>query len=1103
MNICKKENAYSAFRIPINCKYKNAFLTKAAYTYHPPGQTMSAARGSDAKSQESSQGIKHGSSKPEIRAQSLQQLGTTACALEEANDHDATAEEQRIHRIVRDAFAAMAATDNAAEDPEADELASDKGAQGAVRGFTNMKEWNDFCQQVRVGKASPSCVIDFAYSDRTELNLTGNNRLLERMYCFHDPHCGPCTQLLVVIHAHTLMTWGDRLAASNPVLLSEFTAVNARHASKVGSNVFQQEIKKCYIVPGSKKLANWQSLFLKGQGAGLTWVLDKRGTIPRLEDKKFASLYHDVRTVISIGETLCSQVTVTHSLKHTQKVMRGGQTIEYEYIVAGIAPASAASAHVPPSLEPRATYPSCKPAPPPDRPVIMFLGINTTGEVTIEVQREYKCIRDELEMRAHKIGANQHDLYGLDLDYFSAPKDLFKRLGNVKPSVVHLACHGQVDGLHFYESFVKGEGLLQCLQTLSRGKNGHIPRVVVLNACDSLKVACELANCVEFVIGHEGLLPDKHAIVFSEVFYAQLAQGSSVSDAFDVASISASDEGYKLIAVQSDPGHFALFPTGLSVTQVFRTLSLGGTKPLDYAVHINLRQPAGNRVVREMLDAKLQAWLGNSTRNRIAVWGLGGSGKSTLAMQFLCAERDALLSHYKVVAFLRRSNLAEDYLKLAKELCDTRELASLNPYEVRDKVHCLLRTELSKRWIIALDDLVSDLDEEMLEGFPWDYGKTIITTRLQQLDRDGKGISVSSFSVDEACKHVLDVIPRWGELEHEKIVSFVQTLELYPLAIGHAVEYCRLLALQGPEMYFERLKQEGNRGLHNMRTKSRRDNTGTLDEYPDIFDDVIWLCIFTILNQDNESAEGAIQLLKMLSYLDGSDIPMELFSSSREMLVAELQLLRSQSLVTINDEAASITMHPLTQKVVRDSVNRSKTQECLLFLAQSMLEQIRHIDRNEPKTFALGLRYSPHVSVFVRNLDPAVDIQEDWKLLTCLGKLVNTICSFLHVSVCMFEEARQCLQDFTNLIHLQLTRHSIYLENAGTCNPGDHVKDDKTSRFLAQVGPCWGTCLNNIGSVLKSQGKHREALDKFQESLAILMKVLGPGHVDVAAIRQY
>jgi hypothetical protein len=266
-----------------------------------------------------------------------------------------------------------------------------------------------------------------------------------------------------------------------------------------------------------------------------------------MEDAKFASSYNTLRRAIVKGEKLCEHATITTSIKHTEKTMWGGRTAEY--IVAGVsslAPAALLTCTQRKRVE--EVFPTCAPAAPPQRPTIMFLGINTSGEATLSVHKEYTCIRNELEERVEKAEQCCNDRFVLDLDCFNTSNNLLKRLGKLKPAVLHLACHGESDGLHFYGSFVKGQALFKCVQLLSRSKDGRAPRVVVVNACNSENVAQELAECVEFVIGHAGLLPDDEAIGFSEAFYGQLAEGSAVSDAFDAACTPASREGYQLFA---------------------------------------------------------------------------------------------------------------------------------------------------------------------------------------------------------------------------------------------------------------------------------------------------------------------------------------------------------------------------------------------------------------------------------------------------------------------------------------------------------------------------------------------------------------------------
>ena len=125
---------------------------------------------------------------------------------------------------VRAALDAIAATD-AGE-------ALDAGA--ATRSVDSGRDWQAFCSRVHHGTATPSCVIDFPYADNGEhgLNLHGDDRLLERMYCFHDPLDRDPRRSLVVVHVHTLLRWGDRLQWKTAERLQKVTSVNVRLASK-------------------------------------------------------------------------------------------------------------------------------------------------------------------------------------------------------------------------------------------------------------------------------------------------------------------------------------------------------------------------------------------------------------------------------------------------------------------------------------------------------------------------------------------------------------------------------------------------------------------------------------------------------------------------------------------------------------------------------------------------------------------------------------------------------------------------------------------------------------------------------------------------------
>ena len=111
------------------------------------------------------------------------------------------------------------------------------GAGSVKRGFDGKREVLDFCARVKSKQATPSSVIDFPYADKDGLNKRGDDRLLERMYCFRDHGSGrQGSERLVVVHVHTLVPWGARLQRQpwpwSGECLQEASSVNVRYAER-------------------------------------------------------------------------------------------------------------------------------------------------------------------------------------------------------------------------------------------------------------------------------------------------------------------------------------------------------------------------------------------------------------------------------------------------------------------------------------------------------------------------------------------------------------------------------------------------------------------------------------------------------------------------------------------------------------------------------------------------------------------------------------------------------------------------------------------------------------------------------------------------------
>jgi hypothetical protein len=72
--------------------------------------------------------------------------------------------------------------------------------------------WREFCERVRQRDVAPTRVLDFPYTDRGHegLNLSPENRLLERLYCFEDRK-DDIHLRRVILKVHTLHKWGERV----------------------------------------------------------------------------------------------------------------------------------------------------------------------------------------------------------------------------------------------------------------------------------------------------------------------------------------------------------------------------------------------------------------------------------------------------------------------------------------------------------------------------------------------------------------------------------------------------------------------------------------------------------------------------------------------------------------------------------------------------------------------------------------------------------------------------------------------------------------------------------------------------------------------------
>lgn len=117
--------------------------------------------------------------------------------------------------------------------------------------------------------------------------------------------------------------------------------------------------------------------------------------------------------------------------------------------------------------------------------------------------------------------------------------DLTDGLNDHRPHVVHFSGHADAFGVWMENDAGEVDGQDVDFTLLARllGATDEPPRLVVLNACESLEGAGDLLQTVPVVIGMSDTIDDTAAVVFARSFYGALASAQSVAAAVEQAKV--------------------------------------------------------------------------------------------------------------------------------------------------------------------------------------------------------------------------------------------------------------------------------------------------------------------------------------------------------------------------------------------------------------------------------------------------------------------------------------------------------------------------------------------------------------------------------------
>lgn len=117
--------------------------------------------------------------------------------------------------------------------------------------------------------------------------------------------------------------------------------------------------------------------------------------------------------------------------------------------------------------------------------------------------------------------------------------DLIDGLNDYRPHIVHFSGHAGLSGLLMENEAGDESGADVEFTLLGRilGATDSPPRLVVLNACESLEGAGDLLQTVPVVVGMSDLINDTAAIVFASAFYAAVASAQSIATSLEQAKV--------------------------------------------------------------------------------------------------------------------------------------------------------------------------------------------------------------------------------------------------------------------------------------------------------------------------------------------------------------------------------------------------------------------------------------------------------------------------------------------------------------------------------------------------------------------------------------
>jgi tetratricopeptide (TPR) repeat protein len=490
-----------------------------------------------------------------------------------------------------------------------------------------------------------------------------------------------------------------------------------------------------------------------------------------------------------------------------------------------------------------------------------------------------------------------------------------------------------------------------------------------------------------------------------------------------------------------------------------------------------------------------------------ACHGLGGIGKTQMALEFVWQYYKENKDHkdFKGIAWFNaesQERLRDDYISLGQELKIILTEEKLSVEEGANRIKHWLEHPKRARWLLVYDNAPN---YKTIDGLvPTTGGRVLVTSRYTQWWP--KSIEVNVFDLEESRVYIKQVLSNKA-LDISQIDSLAKTLGHLPLALAQACAYIKKNSVN-IEQYLERYETR-KRNLLNSKTLPP-------DYSVPVY--ITWDITMEVVREESLLAD---KWLAICAYLNSNDIPYFLFESfannsennpSFEIVEEALGTLTSYSMLTVNEESNSASIHRLVQEVIQlQSEEKGEVANNKIAVFHLFRKYFPHLDQTSTD-YTKRRQSLPHLESFLCHLDAwsqkaltdqlRKEIEENYleNVLSWMADAHRNLGNWqkedellervLTIQKYHYGHNHQKTLNTRNSMALLLSKQGKYEEALQDFQDLYEIK----KRVLGPEHPDTLAIWDNMATVLNSQGKYEEALQAYQEVYEIQKRVLGPEH---------